>query len=221
MSNETLGLSADLQKYLIQHCVSENRIQTQLREHTATLEWSQMQIAPEQGQFMAFLIKLLGVRKIIEVGVFTGYSSLAMALALPDDGQIIACDNNKEWTGIAKSYWKKAGVAHKVDLKLGDALDSLKKMLQAGQRSQFDMAFIDADKTNYRNYYEFCLKLLRKNGLILVDNTLWGGSVVDRLKTDEDTQAIRAFNDFVYQDRRVEQCMLPLADGLTLVRKCV
>lgn len=219
MSNRTLNLTDNLYSYLLQHSAQESGVQQKLREHTARLEWSQMQIAPEQGAFMAFLVKLLGVRKAIEVGVYTGYSSLSVAQALPSDGRLIACDISKEWTDIARQYWRAAGVEQKVELHLGEAVDTLSRIIDSGQANQFDMAFIDADKENYGRYYEYCLKLLRPGGLILVDNTLWGGDVADIRVQDKDTCAIREFNRQLTRDRRVDRCMLPVADGLTLLRK--
>ena len=178
-----------------------------------------MQIAPEQGQFMAFLVKLIGVRNAIEVGVYTGYSSLSVALALPQDGKLIACDVNKEWTDIAKSYWQQAGVDYKVELRLAPALETLHQLLRDKQQGKFDFAFIDADKVNYEKYYEACLKLLRPGGLILIDNTLWGGDVANIRIQDADTVAIRNLNLKLKQDSRVDMCLLPVADGLTLLRK--
>lgn len=219
MSNRTLNLDDPLYTYLLEHMAEETPIQKELRQHTAGLEWSQMQIAPEQGQFMAFLVKLLGVRNAIEIGVYTGYSSLSVAQALPADGTLLACDINKEWTDIARQYWVRAGVEHKIDLRLGDAIDTLRSMLDSEKKYRFDFAFIDADKSNYRNYLELCLRLVRSGGLILIDNTLWGGSVADKRVNDTDTNAIRDLNRHLKYDRRVEICMLPVADGLTLVRK--
>ena len=168
---------------------------------------------------MAFLIKLIGARKCLEVGVFTGYSTLAVAQALPADGKIIACDINQEWTDMARQYWLAANVAHKVDLRLAPAAETLQQLLEQGQQCSFDFVFIDADKTGYDNYYELALKLLRSGGVIVLDNTLWGGSVADLTLQDADTQAIRAINIKIKNDRRVDMTLLPLADGLTLVRK--
>ena len=219
MSNRTLNLTDDLYNYLLRHTSEESGVQQKLRQHTARLEWSQMQIAPEQGAFMAFLVKLLGVRKAIEVGVYTGYSSLSVAQALPADGLLIACDISEEWTDIARQYWREAGVEQKVELYLGEAVETLSRLIESGQANQFDMAFIDADKENYSRYYEFCLKLLRPGGLILIDNTLWGGDVVNVRVQDKDTSAIREFNSQLTRDRRVDRCLLPVADGLTLLRK--
>ncbi len=190
-----------------------------LREETAPLPMARMQISPEQGQFMGLLTRLLGARMTLEVGVFTGYSSISVALALPADGKIIACDVSEEWTSIARRYWVEAGVAHKIDLRLRPAVETLDALLAKGRAGSFDFAFIDADKSNYLNYYERCLELLRPGGLIAVDNVLWHGSVIDPAKQDEDTLAIRRFNLLVSEDERVWVSLLPLSDGLTLAMK--
>jgi predicted O-methyltransferase YrrM len=173
-----------------------------------------MQVAPEQGQFLQLLVKLTGARRCLEIGTFTGYSALAMALALPRDGKIVCCDLSADWTAIARRYWKRARVEKKIDLRLGPALATLK-----GLRGRFDIAFIDADKANYQRYYERCLKLLRRGGLILIDNTLWYGRVIDRRDRSIDTRAIRAFNRRLHRDRRVELSLVPIGDGLTLALK--
>ena len=219
MSNRTLNLTDNLYQYVLDNSVHETSPQIALRKATQSMQWAQMQIAPEQGQFMAFLIKLIGARKCLEVGVFTGYSTLAVAQALPEDGKIIACDINQEWTDIARKYWQEANVMHKIDLRLAPAAETLQKLLEQGQQCSYDFAFIDADKTGYDNYYELTLKLLRSGGMIILDNTLWGGSVADVAIQDADTQAIRAINIKIKNDRRVDMSLLPLADGLTLVRK--
>ena len=219
MSNRTLNLTDRLYQYVLDNSLRETSPQIDLRKATQSMQWAQMQIAPEQGQFMAFLIKLIGARKCLEVGVFTGYSTLAVAQALPADGKIIACDINQEWTDMARQYWLAANVAHKVDLRLAPAAETLQQLLEQGQQCSFDFVFIDADKTGYDNYYELALKLLRSGGVIVLDNTLWGGSVADLTLQDADTQAIRAINIKIKNDRRVDMTLLPLADGLTLVRK--
>ncbi len=219
MSNRTLNLNDTLYDYLLAHSPDETDAQMNLREHTAGLEWSQMQIAPEQGFFMAFLVRLLGVRNALEIGVYTGYSSLSVAQALPGDGRLVACDVSKEWTDIARQYWQQAGVDQKIDLHLRPATETLQSLLDDGQRNRFDFAFIDADKENYDGYYEYCLKLIRPGGLILVDNTLWGGDVANIHIKDKDTRAIRALNDKIKRDRRIEQCLLPIADGIAMIRK--
>jgi caffeoyl-CoA O-methyltransferase len=178
-----------------------------------------MQISPEQGQFMQLLARTVNARKAIEVGVFTGYSSLAVALALPEDGRLVACDVSEEWTAIARKFWEKAGVAKRIELRLQPAQRTLDELIAAGESATFDFAFIDADKSRYMAYYERCLTLLRKGGLIVVDNTLWSGAVADASKDDEDTRAIRAFNDAVHRDTRVAVSMLPIGDGVTLALK--
>jgi O-methyltransferase len=173
-----------------------------------------MQITPEQGQFMQLLVRMLGARRCIEIGTFTGYSSLAVALALPPGGKIICCDLSEEWTSMARRYWKKAGVEKKIDLRIGPALETLRTL-----KGRFDFAFIDADKTGYARYFEHCLRLLRKGGLIAIDNTLWGGSVIDTRNRSADTRAIRAFNRKLHRDRRVDLSLVPIGDGLTLALK--
>jgi caffeoyl-CoA O-methyltransferase len=178
-----------------------------------------MQIAPDQGQFMAFLIRLIGAKKALEVGVFTGYSSLCVALALPPEGKLIACDISEEYTAIARRYWQKAGVTDKIDLRIAPALETLDQLVTAGQTNSFDFAFIDADKENYLNYYERALQLVRPGGLIAVDNVLWGGAVADPAVQDESTQAIRAFNQTLHRDERVDLSLVAIADGLTLAMK--
>jgi caffeoyl-CoA O-methyltransferase len=219
MSNRSnLNLDA-LYGYLFDVSVRDTPILKALRDETAKDEMARMQIAPEQGQFMALLVQLTGARRIIEIGTFTGYSSLCMALALPDDGKILCCDVSEEWTAIARRYWEQAGVAHKIDLQLAPAIETLNVQFDAGLAEQFDMAFIDADKSNYRAYYENCLALLRPGGLIMVDNTLWSGRVADLNVNDEDTAALRAFNASLKKDDRIDFSLLPMADGLTLIRK--
>ena len=178
-----------------------------------------MQISPEQGQFMALIARLIGARRCLEVGVFTGYSSLATALALPDDGRIVACDVSEEWTSVARRYWQQAGVTHKIELHLAPATDTLDALMAQGQAGTFDFAFIDADKTNYLAYYERTLALLRAGGLVLIDNTLWSGKVADPEVADADTVALRHFNEVLHRDERVDLSLLPLGDGLTLARK--
>lgn len=199
----------------------EPGILRRLREETSTHPMANMQIAPEQGQFMALLIRMLGARRILEVGVFTGYSSLAMALALPEGGEIIACDVSEEYTAIARRYWREAGVSDRIALRLAPATETLDALLADGQAGAFDFAFIDADKPNYRGYYERCLTLLRPGGVVAIDNVLWSGTVADPTQSDPDIEAIRDLNTFLHSDNRVDLSLLPLADGLTLARKKV
>jgi predicted O-methyltransferase YrrM len=180
---------------------------------------ARMQVSPEQGQFMALLARLMGARRCVEVGVFTGYSSLAVALALPPDGRIVACDVSEEWTSVARRYWAEAGVAHKIELRLAPALETLDSLHAAGGAGSFDLAFIDADKVNYLSYYERVLGLLRPGGLVVVDNTLWSGRVADSEVADADTIALRHFNEHLHFDERVDLSLLPVGDGLTLALK--
>jgi predicted O-methyltransferase YrrM len=208
-----------LYEYLKSVSLREPPILQRLREETAAHPRAVMQISPDQGQFIALLVQLLGARRTLEVGVFTGYSSLAVALALPADGSIVACDVSEEYTAIARRYWKEAGVDHMIDLRLRPALETLRDMLARGEHGRFDFAFIDADKSNYEGYYECSLELLRPGGLIAVDNVLWSGRVADPAENDADTVALRAFNRKLHADARVSLSMLPIADGLTLALK--
>ena len=219
MSDRTINLDARLYRYLVEHSVREHPVLAELRAATAGMRHAGMQISPEQGQFMALLARLAGARRAIEVGVFTGYSALSVALALPADGRIVACDVSEEWTAVARKFWEKAGVAAKIDLRLAPALDTLDKLLAEGGAGAYDFAFIDADKGNYLGYYERCLELMRRGGLIVVDNTLWSGRVADAANVEEDTHAIREFNAALHRDRRVELSLLPLGDGVTLALK--
>jgi caffeoyl-CoA O-methyltransferase len=219
MSNKTLNLTDRLYDYLLANSVREPEVLKQLRVETAKQPRAGMQISPEQGQFMALLVQLMGAKKTLEIGVFTGYSTLSVALALPKDGQIIACDVSSEYTAIARRYWQAAGVEQKIVLKIAPALETLDKLLAAGEANTFDFVFIDADKENYEGYYERSLQLLRKGGLIAIDNVLWGGSVAEPEKQDSNTQAIRAFNQKLSKDPRINLSMVPIADGLTLALK--
>ena len=219
MSSRTITMTDPIYAYLQGHSLREHEVLRALREETSGIKMAVMQISPEQGQFMALLAKLIGAKRCIEVGVFTGYSALSVALALPPDGKIIACDVSEEWTAMARRYWKRAGMDAKIELKLAPAVETLDALLAAGGAGQYDFAFIDADKTNYLQYYERILKLLRKGGLMSIDNTLWSGKVADPAVTDADTVALRALNDFVHHDARVDMSLLPVGDGLTLVRK--
>ena len=214
-----LGLSEELYDYILSASLREADVLRRLREETAAMPMAVMQIAPEQGQFMALIVELIGAKRTLEVGVFTGYSSLAVALALPDDGHITACDVSEEWTAIAQRYWADAGVAHKIDLRLAPAIETLDALLADGQAGSYDFAFIDAEKTEYADYYERVLQLLRQGGLVAVDNVLWNGAVADPANDEDDTNAIRAFNEKLLGDDRVSISLLPLADGLTLARK--
>lgn len=219
MSDRRLSMTDDIHRYLIEHSVREPDVLARLRAVTADMPYAQMQIGPEQGQFMALLAKLIGAKRCIEIGVFTGYSSLAVALALPDDGRILACDVSEEWTSIARRFWRDAGVDRKIDLKLQPAMRTLEALVEAGEAGQYDFAFIDADKPSYDAYYEMLLTLLRPGGLIAIDNTLWSGRVADPSERDENTAALRALNDKLHRDERVDLSLLPIGDGLTLVRK--
>jgi caffeoyl-CoA O-methyltransferase len=219
MSNRTLNVDDALYTYLCDASLREPEVLRRLREVTATLPEAGMQISPEQGQFMALLARLIDVRCYVEVGVFTGYSSTAVALALPEDARIIACDLSPQWTRIAQRWWTEAGVAHKVELRLAAAADTLRALEAEGMAGRVDMMFIDADKTGYSGYYQQSLRLLRRGGLLLVDNTLWGGAVCDPAKHDDDTEAIRRFNAELLADERIDLSLLPVGDGLTLARK--
>ncbi|MGZ5239549.1 MAG: class I SAM-dependent methyltransferase [Caldimonas sp.] len=218
MAHRNTPLDDSLRDYLVAHSAREQPTQTGLREATRTHPHAGMQIGPEQAQFLALLVKLLGARRAIEVGVFTGYSALAVALALPADGKLLACDISDEYTRVGRPFWEAAGVAGKIDLQLGPALATLDARIAAGEAGRYDFAFIDADKAGYDAYYERCLVLLRPGGLIAIDNVLWGGSVA-RPAEDADTRALQALNDKIHGDERVDIAMLPIGDGVTLARK--
>jgi len=219
LGKRTLQLDENLYDYLLSVSSREPAILKQLREETDKLAEAGMQISPDQGQFMALLLKLIGATRVIEIGTFTGYSALVMAMALPEDGKITCCDKSDEWTAVARRYWAKAGVDHKIDLRLGSALDTLDALIESGQGNNFDFAFIDADKVNIPDYFERCLVLLKQGGLVAVDNVLWGGSVINPEKQDDDTVAIRAFNKQLKDDSRVDISLVPIGDGLSLARK--
>lgn len=219
MNNKSILVTDAVYNYILSTSLREPEVLRQLREETALHAHSGMQIAPEQGQFMALLIELIGARKVLEVGVFTGYSSTCLALALPPGGRITACDISAEYTAIARRYWKLAGVLDKIDLRLGSALETLDKLIAEGHSDSYDLAFIDADKANYDGYYERVLGLLRVGGLLLIDNVLWSGQVTDLAINDVDTVAIRALNEKIHTDTRVASSLLPIADGLTLALK--
>jgi predicted O-methyltransferase YrrM len=214
-----LDINKDLWEYMRRVTLRESALLRRLREETAHYPNASFQISAEQGQFMGLLMHLIRARRAIEIGVYTGYSALAVAQALPDDGRIIACDTNEEWTSVARRYWREAGVEKKIDLRLGPALATLDGLIASGQGNQFDFVFIDADKTNYTNYYERALVLLRPGGLIGIDNVLWYGRVIDASFDDPDTRAIRAFNQQLASDNRVWLSMLAVRDGLTLACK--
>jgi caffeoyl-CoA O-methyltransferase len=209
----------DLRQYFLSVSLREPPVLRRLREETDRSERAGWEISPEQGQFLALLVQLMGARQMIEIGVFAGYSALWLALALPEDGRVIACEISEKYTSIARRYWKEAGVEHRIDLRMGPALDTLRGLLSDGQGGRFDFAFIDADKTNYDGYYECALELLRPGGLIAVDNVLWSGRVLDAQSTEPDTVAVRALNQKLLSDPRVSLSMVPIGDGLTLALK--
>ena len=216
---KAMQMSESLYAYITGHCTPQPQFMQQLREETAAMPHASMQVSPEQGAFLGMLAHWMGAVRTIEVGVFTGYSSLSVALALPAHGRIVACDVSEEFTSVARRYWKQARVDQKITLRLGPASQTLGHLLEDGQAETFDMAFIDADKVGYDTYYEQCLKLVRPGGAILIDNVLWGGQVADPSAQDESIVALRALNKKIVADRRVQCCMLAVADGLTLVRK--
>jgi len=214
MARGVMGLPDRLVDYILARGVRETAVQRRLRAATRRIPMAGMQIGPEQAAFMQLLVRAIGARRCIEIGTFTGYSALAVALALPPGGRIVCCDISEEWTAVARRYWKMAGVQRKISLRLAPALDTLRTL-----KGKFDFAFIDADKTNYQNYYERCLMLMRRGGIIAIDNTLWNSKVIDRRDRTADTRAIRAFNRKLRRDRRVEISLVPIGDGLTLALK--
>ena len=219
MSGRSWALTPETHAYLLDHSLRELDVLRRLRETTSTLPNARMQISPEQGQFMALLVELLGAKQTIEVGTFTGYSALAVALALPPNGRLVACDVNSTYVDVGRPFWVEAGVADRIDVRIGDARDSLAALRNEGGEGTFDFAFIDADKSNYAAYYEHCLALVRPGGLVAIDNVLWGGSVADPSNTEASTEAIRKLNDIVHRDERVTVSMIPIGDGLYLARK--
>ena len=219
MANKTIGISDELAAYVVEVGTREPELLVRLREETAALPQHGMQIAPEQGAFLALLVELIGARRCIEVGTFTGYSSTVVALALPEDGRLVCCDVSEEWTSLARKYWDEAGVAGKIDLRIAPATETLDRLLADGEQDAFDFAFIDADKAGYDGYYERVLRLVRPGGLIALDNTLWGGQVLDQDTDDKDTRALQALNTKLADDERITLCLLPLADGVTLARR--
>ena len=218
MSNRTTSLDDTLYRYLIDHSLRESDVQRRLREMTMGLEKANMQIAPEQGQFMALVVKLAGAKQIVEIGTFTGYSALSMAAALPVAGRVVCLDVSTEWTSMAEPYWQEAGVRDRIDLRIAPALETLDTLIADGEAGNFDLAFIDADKTNYLRYYERCLNLVRPGGLIMFDNTLWDGRVADPEVEDEDTVALRELNETLHGDQRIDLSLVPIGDGLTFAR---
>jgi caffeoyl-CoA O-methyltransferase len=219
LSNRTLNLSDALYSYLLDNSLRETDLMRRLREETASLPGAGMQIGPEQGQFMALLVELMGAKRCLEIGTYTGYSALAVALALPPDGRLLACDVNEETTAVAKRYWAESGVAERIELRLAPALETLESLIAEGAENTYDFVFIDADKTNYDAYYERALTLLRPGGLVVVDNVLWDGAVINSASTDPATRAIRALNAKVKSDQRVSCSLLPVGDGLLLARR--
>jgi predicted O-methyltransferase YrrM len=219
MSTETLSMTPALHDYIVNNGVRETPALKHCRQVTKDLPGAVMQIAPEQGQFMAFLLQMLGARRVIELGTYTGYSALAMAQALPADGRVVTCDVTAETSNIAKQFWEQAGVAHKIESRLGPALDTLNALIKDGQAGHFDFAFIDADKANYPHYYEKCLTLMRPGGVIALDNVLWDGTVADKGNTDKTTEVMRQITRAIQADTRVQISLVPIADGLLLARK--
>lgn len=219
MTKSTTGLDPALYDYILKTTLREPEVLGRLRRETDSHPRAGMQISPDQGQLLGLLVELMGARRIIEVGTFTGYSSLAMALALPGDGEMVCCDVSEEYTSVARRYWAEAGVDQRITLRLAPAVDTLDALISEGRADAFDMAFIDADKENYQNYFERCLTLVRPGGLIAVDNVLWNGRVIDPTDDSVDTKAIRAFNAGLKDDDRVTVSLLSVADGLTLARK--
>ncbi len=219
MTRRTISLDDRLHRYVLDASLREHPILKRLREETSRMPEANLQIAPEQGQLMALLVRLMGARRAIEIGVFTGYSALATALALPEDGQLVACDIDQAWTDIAQRYWREAGVADRIELRLAPAVQTLDALIADGEEGKFDFAFIDAEKSEYDHYYELCLRLLRTGGLVTFDNTLWDGTVADPEIQDADTVALRRLNDKLKDDPRIDVSLLPIGDGLTLALK--
>lgn len=219
MSSHYLKLTDTLHQYILDHSLRDNDVLQRLREETRREQSAGMQLGVEQGQLLGFLVKLMQASRTIEIGVFTGYSTLCTAMALPENGKIIACDINQRWTTIAQRYWREAGVDHKIDLRVAPAIQTLDSLIKDDHAGEYDFAFIDADKTAYDSYYEACLTLLRPGGLIVIDNVLWGGAVADASSNSEDTQALRALNAKLKDDERIELSMLAIGDGLSLALK--
>ena len=219
MSSRTIYLTDALYEYLLGASLREPDVLRRLREETRSMPEADCQISPEQGQFMGLLLRVMGAKRVLEVGTFTGYSSTAMALALPEDGTVVTCDRSEQWTAIARRYWRKAGVEGRIELLLGEAEETLQRLRKERGRDSFDFAFIDADKTKDGVYFEHSMELVRMGGIIAIDNTLWSGRVADKTRRDADTRAIRAFNAERLKDQRIDLSLVPIADGLTLCRK--
>jgi predicted O-methyltransferase YrrM len=219
MGTQIITLDERLYQYMLSVSLKEPAVLTQLREETARDPMAVLQIPADQGQFMALLVKLMGARRILEIGTYMGFSALSMALALPEDGYLLACDINREWTNVARRYWQKAGVADRIELRIAPALETMDTLLADGQEGCFDLIFIDADKPSYCVYYETGLRLLRSGGLVILDNVLWKGRVADDREQDPDTVALRAINSLIFQDERVDASIIPIGDGMTLARK--
>lgn len=219
MSSRSFAVDPKIEDYVDAVNAPEPELLGRLRKETSEMPRAQMQIGAAQGQFMAMLAKLIGAKRYLEIGVFTGYSSTVVAMALPADGQVVACDVSEEFTSVARRYWKEAGLDSKIDLRLAPAQDTLDELISSGQSGSFDMAFIDADKINVVAYLERCMKLVRKNGLILIDNVLWSGRVADPAASDEDTMVLKAFNPTLRERSDIDVLMLPIADGITVIRK--
>jgi len=219
MTRRTIEINHDLYDYLLSVSLREPRTMRQLRDETAGLPSANMQMAPDQAQLLGLLVELMGARRCLEIGTFTGYSTLAVAAVLPADGTVVACDVSDEWTQIARRHWQEAGVLKKIDLRLAPAVDTLQALVANGEAGTFDFALIDADKENYGCYYELCLELLRAGGLVAIDNVLWDGQVIDQSVSDDETTAIREFNSALHVDSRVSLSLVPIGDGMTLARK--
>jgi predicted O-methyltransferase YrrM len=219
MSDRRLIISDEIHQYILDHSLRDTELLKRLRTETAKLPYASMQIGPDQGQFMALLAKMIGAKRCIEIGVFTGYSALVMAMAIPPDGHIVACDVNEEWTAIGRRYWHEAGVEHKIHLRLQPALKTLDELIASGQTGTYDFAFIDADKPNYDAYYERVLKLLRHGGCFVVDNVLWSGRVADPKAKEPETLVFKSLNDKLRKDDRVDISLLGIGDGVTVGRK--
>jgi predicted O-methyltransferase YrrM len=219
MSSRTLFMPEQVHAYLVAHSARETAAQRELRAATRGIPGAGMQIAPEQGALMQVLVRMLGAKRYLEIGTFTGYSALCVALAMPAGGRLVCCDLSDEWTSVARKFWRKARVDSKIQLRLAPALETLDSLLRERQAGRYDFAFIDADKQNYLNYFERCMRLVRRGGVIAIDNTLWSGSVADPRRGDADTRAIRAFNRRLHRDKRIDVALVPIGDGLTLACK--